>query len=62
MFPGSVSTYVNISSGSNVKPEDNASNNIYTFLMLQFDIIEMEPGWIAEALSYLVPHATSIFI
>jgi len=62
MFPGSVSTYVNISSGSNVKLEDSASNNICTFLKLQFDIMEMEPGWIAEALSYLVPHATSIFI
>ena len=62
MFPDSVSTYVNIPSGSNVKPEDSASDDICTFLKSQFDTMEMEPTWIAEALGYLVPHATDIFI
>ena len=62
MFPNYVSTHVNIPSGSNVKPEDSASNNICTFLKSQFDTMGMEPRWIAEALGYLVPCATGIFI
>jgi len=62
MFPESVSTHVNIFSGSNIKPEDSASDNICTFLKSQFNTMGMEPRWIAEALGYLVPHATDIFI
>ena len=62
MFPDSVSTYVNISSGSNVKPEDSVSDDIWIFLKSQFDTMGMEPRWIAEALGYLVPYATDIFI
>jgi len=62
IFPNYISTHVNILSGSNVKLEDSASDDIYTFLKSQFDTMGMEPRWIAEALGYLVPRATSIFI
>ena len=62
MFPDSVSTYVNISSGSNVKPEDSVSDDICIFLKSQFDTMGMETRWIAETLGYLVPCATDIFI
>ena len=62
MFPDSVSTHVNIPSGSNVKLEDSTSNDIYAFLKSQFNTIGMKPEWIAEALGYLVLYATGIFI
>ena len=62
MFSDSISTYINIPFSSNVKPENNVSDDILAFLKSQFDTMGMEPGWIAEALGYLVPHATSIFI
>ena len=48
--------------GSDVKPEDSVSDDIRAFLKLRFDTMGMEPGWIAEALGYLVPRATGIFI
>jgi len=62
MFPDSVSTHVNIPSGSDVKLEDSASDDIRAFLKSRFDTMGMEPGWIAEDLGYLVPRATGIFI
>ena len=62
MFPDSVSIHVNIPSGSDVKAEDSASDDIRAFLKSRFDTMGMEPGWIAEALGYLVPRATGIFI
>ena len=62
MFPDSVSTHVNIPSGSEVKPEDSASDDIRAFLKSRFDTMRMEPAWIAKALDYLVPRATGIFI
>jgi len=62
MFSKSVSTHVNIPFSSNVKLEDSTSDDIHAFLKSQFDIMGMEPGWIAETLGYLVSSATSIFI
>ena len=62
MFSDSVSTYVNISFDSNIKLEDSASDDICIFLKSQFDTMGIEPRWIAEALGYLVPYATDIFI
>ena len=62
MFPSSVSTHVNIPSGSEVKPEDSASDDIRAFLKSRFDTIGMELTWTAKALDYLVPRATGIFI
>jgi len=62
MFPDSVSTHVNIPSGSEVKPEDSASDDIHAFLKSLFDTIGMELTWTAKALDYLVPRATGIFI
>ena len=62
MFPDSVSTHVNIPSGSEVKLEDSASDDICAFLKSQLDTMGMEPAWIARALDYLVPRATGIFI
>jgi len=62
MFSDSISTHVNILSGSKVKLEDSTSNNIYIFLKLQFDIMEVESGWTVKALDYLVSCTTGIFI
>ncbi len=62
MFSDSISTHVNISFGSNIKPENSTSNDICIFLKSQFDTMGMEPRWIAEALGYLVSYATDIFI
>ena len=62
MFPDSISTHVNIPSGSEVKPEDSASGNICAFLKSQLDIMSMGPAQIVMALDYLVPRATGIFI
>jgi len=62
MFPNSISTHINILSGSDIKVEDSAFDNIRAFLKSQFNTIRMEPGWIVEDLGYLVPHATDIFI
>ena len=62
MFPDSISTHVNIPSGSEVKPEDSASGDIRAFLKSQLVTMGMEPAWIARALDYLVPRATGIFI
>ena len=62
MFPDSISTHVNIPSGSEVKPEDSASDDIRAFLKSRLDTMGVGPAWIAEALGYLVPRATGIFI
>ena len=61
-FPDSASTYVNIPSGSDVKPEDSASDDIRAFLKSRLDTMEVEPEWIAKALDYLVPRAVGVFI
>ena len=44
MFSDSTSTHVNILSGSKVKLEDSAFDNIYIFLKSQFDTMEVESG------------------
>ena len=62
MFLDSISIHINIFSDGEVKLEDSTFNNICVFLKSQFDTMEVGPAWIAEALSYLVSHATSIFI
>ena len=62
MFPNFINIHINIPSSSKVKPKDNASGNTHTFLKSQLDIMGVGPAWIAEALDYLVPYATSIFI
>ena len=60
-FPDSISVH-DIPSGHGVKPGDSVSSDICTFLQSRLDDMEMEPGWIAEALDYLVPGAAGIFI
>ena len=62
MFPDSVSTHVNIPLGSNVKPEDSASDDISVFLKSQLDTMGVGPEWVVMALDYLVSRATGIFI
>ena len=62
MFPDSVSTHVNIPSGSDVKPEDSASNDISVFLKSRLDTMGVGPEWVVMALDYLVSRATGIFI
>ena len=62
MFPKSTIIHVNIPSGSNVMPEDSASDDIHALLESQFYTMEVEPTWIMKALDYLVPRATGIFI
>jgi len=44
IFPNSVSTHVNISSGSEVKLENSVSDDIYTFLKSWLDTMEIEPA------------------
>ena len=61
-FPDSTTIYINIPSGSGVKPEDSASHDIRTFLKFRLGTMEVEPEWIAKALDYLVPQAVGIFI
>ena len=51
-----------IPSGHGVKPGDNASDDIRTFLQSRLDDMQMEPAWITAALDYLVPGAAGIFI
>ena len=61
-FPESISIHIAIPSGSDVKSGDSASLDIRTFLRSRLDDMAMEPAWIAEALDYLVPGASGIFI
>ena len=61
-FPESTITYINIPSGSDVRPEDNASDDIRIFLKSRLDTMEVEPGWATKALDYLVPRALGVFI
>jgi len=60
-FPDSISIH-DIPSGHGVKLEDCVSNDIRTFLQSRLVDMKMETAWIAEALKYLVPGATGIFI
>jgi len=62
MFPDSISTHVNIPSGSDVRPGDGASDDICAFLELCFKRMGMEDAWIEKALDYLVRRAAGIFI
>jgi len=61
-FPDSVSTHVNIPSGSDVKPGGSASNDIWVFLKSRLNVMGVEEAWIAQAVDYLVLHAARIFI
>ena len=62
MFPEFTITHVDIPSGSDVKLEDSASDDIRAFLESKFYTMGVEPTWITKALDYLVPLATGIFI
>ena len=62
MFPKTISTHVNIPSGSDVRLGDSASDDICTFLKSRLDAMGVEPAWITKALEYLVPRAVGIFI
>jgi len=62
MFPDTISTHVNIPSGSDVRPGDSASDDICTFLKYRLDTMGVELAWITGALEYLVPRAVGIFI
>jgi len=61
-FPDSISTHINIPSGSDVRPEDRASNDIRRFLKSRLDGMEVEPAWSTKVLDYLVPRALGVFI
>ena len=62
MFPDSISTHVNIPSGSDVRLGDSVSDDIHAFLKLCLKGMGMEDAWIEKALDYLVPRAAGIFI
>jgi len=61
-FPDSISTYINIPSGSDIRPEDSVSDDIRTFLKSRLDAMEVDPAWNTRALDYLVPRALGVFI
>ena len=61
-FPDTISTHVNIPSGKDIKPGDNASNDIRAFLKDRFENEKMEAAWVKEALDFLVPRAAGMFI
>ena len=62
MFPEFTTTHVDIPSGSDVKLEDSASDDIRAFIESQFYTTGVEHTWITKALGCLVPRATGIFI
>ena len=62
VFLESTITHVDIPSGSNVMPEDSASDDIRAFIESRFYTMGVEPTWTTKALDYLVPRATGIFI
>ena len=62
IFPDSISTHVNIPSGSDVKPGDSASNDIRVFLKSQLDAMGVDEAWVVRAIDHLVPRAGGIFI
>jgi len=41
-FPDSISTYINVPPGGDVKPEDSASDDIRTFLKSRLDSMEVD--------------------
>jgi len=62
MFPEFTTTHVDILSGSDVRLEDSASDDIRAFLKSRFYTTGVEPTWITNALDYLVPRTNGIFI
>ena len=62
MFPDSISTHINIPSGSDVRLGDSTSDDIRAFLESCFKGMGMEESWIEKALDYLVRGAAGIFI
>ena len=61
-FPESISTHINIPSGSDVVPGDSASNDIRAFFKDRLKGTSMGDVWVNEALDYLVPGAAGMFI
>ena len=61
-FPKSMSIYVDIPSGSNVNPGDNASHDICIFLKSRLESMGEGDAWVKGALDRLVPRAAGIFI
>ena len=61
-FPDSISTHINIPSGSDVRPEDRVSDDIRRFLKSRLNGMEVEAGWSTKVLDYLVPRALGVFI
>ena len=62
MFPKSTSIHIDIPSGSNVKPGDPTSHDIYIFLKSRLKSMGEGDAWIKGALDRLVPRAADIFI
>jgi len=60
IFPVSISTHVDIPSGSAVG--DNASDDIRVFLLSRLIAMDVDEAWISKTLDYLVPRAAGIFI
>jgi len=61
-FTGFISTYINVPSGSEVKPGNSASGDIQAFLMSRLSAMGMDEAWVNEAHGYLVPRAAGMFI
>jgi len=62
IFPEFISTHVNIPSGNDVKPGDDASKDIQAFLMSHLSVMDMDKAWVDEAHDYLTLHAAGVFI
>ena len=59
-FPVSISTHVDIPSGSGVG--DDASDDIRVFLLSRLTAMDVDEEWISKVLDYLVPRAAGVFI
>ena len=62
VFSEFITTHVDILSGSDVRLEDSAFDDIRAFLESRFYTTGVEPTWITNALDYLVPRTNGIFI
>jgi len=62
IFPEPISVHINIPSGNDVKPGDNASEDIRIFLKSRLESMGLKVALIEKALESLVPRAAGIFI
>ena len=62
IFPGSISTHVNVPSGEEVKPGDDASKDIREFIESRLNEMGLDKVWVNEACDYLAHRAAGVFI